>query len=169
MLKPLIVKENWNGGMSLNRRLANKNQTYKGSGVDPLIVEGYLANKVGLTRLTLSSSTDLGVEFQDIIYTQEGSDIYFAGEDTKIYTGESSLSVANDSAQAGIIRGLKEYKGYMYYPQDTTIGRSDLAGSPTYTDNWQSSNISNVAYKPMVISSDNSSAGSSLLLEMVNM
>lgn len=164
MLKPLIVKENWNGGMSLNKRLANKNQTYKGSGIDPLIVEGYLANKVGLTRLTLSSSSDLGVEFQDIVYTQEGSDIYFAGEDTKIYTGESSISVANDSAQAGIIRGLKEYKGYMYYPQDTTIGRSDLAGSPTYTDNWQSSNISNVAYKPLVISSDNSSTGSSLFI-----
>ena len=164
MLKPLIVKENWDGGMSLNDRLAKKNQVTRGSGVEQFLRPGYLANKVGLTRHTLSGNTDLGVEFQDILFTQKNSVLYYAGEDTKIYTGSGALSVANDSDQAGIIRSLKEYKGYMYYTQDTTIGRSDLAGSPTYTNNWQDSDISNVAYKPQVISGDNSSTGSSLFI-----
>ena len=154
MLKPLITIENWDGGQSLNDRIAAKNQLAIGSGIDPFLRRGYMANKVALTRMTLSSSVDTNVEFQDIIYAQEDSNVYLAGEDTIIYSQSSAgaIASAHDSAQAGAIRSLREYKGYMYYPQDTTIGRSDLAGSPTYTDNWQASNISNVAYKPIEVS-----------------
>lgn len=157
MLKPLITIDNWDNGMSLNDRVASKGQLARGSGLEQFLRNGYLANRVGVTRLTLSSSVDVNVVFNDILYSQEASTVYLAGGDTIIYSQNSSGTIASarDSAQAGGIRSLIEYKGYMYYPQDTTIGRSDLAGSPTYTDNWQASNIQNVAYKPLVVGADN--------------
>ncbi|WP_207785098.1 hypothetical protein, partial [Listeria monocytogenes] len=51
------------------------------------------------------------------------------------------------------IQELVEYKGYMYYAQNTTIGRSDL-NAPTYVDNWKTGLTSNP--HPMCISYDSS-------------
>lgn len=154
-MKPIIQKNNFTGGMTLNEKLVAKNQFHIGYGLDFTSRSGYLTNRPGFTRLTLSGSADVGLVFQGITYTTEDGNIYLGADNATLYLGSfGSIASTHASAQTGAIRGLIEYKGFMYYPQNTTIGRSDLAGSPTYTDDWKTG-LTNVDFHPMKVSADN--------------
>lgn len=161
MLKPLIQLNDFSGAMSLNDKIAAKNQVAIGYGMNPTLRRGYLTMRPGFVRMTLSSSSDIGVEFQDMLYAIEDGVLYFAGEDTKIYKSTGNLVVEHDSANSGAIRSLKEYNGYMYYAQETIIGRSSLAGTPVYEDTWLTTVVSggaameNKTFHPMEVSGDN--------------
>lgn len=162
MLKPLITIDDFKGGATLNEKLGRKDQFHLGRGLDFTSRQGFLTIRPAFTRMQLSSSTDVTTPMQGILYTLEDSNVYFGGDDTKIYkqTSTGSITSDNDSAETGAIRGLIEYKGHMYYPQDLSIGRSDLAGTPTYDDDWAKNGVSSVViqnstYKPLCISGDN--------------
>lgn len=157
MLKPIITLDDFKGGMTLNEKLGREDQFFSGYGTDFYSRPGYIAQRPGFTQMTLSASADIGVNFQAITYATENNLSYFGGENGTIYEKDTSISlkVAHASAQTGAIRSFAEYKGFLYYAQDTTIGRSDVVNAtPTYTDNWQTG-LNNTTYKPMQISGDN--------------
>jgi hypothetical protein len=145
MLNPLITIENWDGGSTLSERVGNKNQNFQGTTIDFDARKGYITCKAGYTRMSLSASTDIGVEIESMLYTGKDANRYFgtAASTGIIYsqTDSGTIASANDSANNSAISSLIEYNGYMYYTQAASIGRSDLAGSPTYTDNWQTTSL----------------------------
>lgn len=155
-MKPIIEIKEFKGGATLNEKLVGKDSFHTGRHIDFTSRMGFLTVRPGFTRMQISSSTDIGQPIQGILYATEGAIPYFGADNGTIYsqTSAGTITSANASSQTGAIRGLVEYKGFMYYPQDTTIGRSDLAGSPTYTDNWQTG-LTNVNYHPMHVSADN--------------
>jgi len=155
-MQPIIQIKDFKGGMTLNDKLGRQDQFHTGYHLDFYSRKGFLTVRPSFTRMTLSASADIGQPLQGILYTQEDGNIYFGADNGTIYnqTGAGTIASANASAQTGAIRGLVEYKGYMYYPQNTTIGRSDLAGTPAYTDNWQTG-LTNVNFHPMHVSADN--------------
>lgn len=155
-MQPIIQIKDFKGGMTLNDKLGSSDKFHTGFHLDFYSRKGFLTVRPGFTRMQLSSNTDIGQPLQGILYTQEDGNIYVGADNGTIYyqSAADTIASAHASAQTGAIRGLVEYKGYMYYPQNTTIGRSDLAGSPTYTDNWQTG-LTNVNFHPMFISADN--------------
>lgn len=155
-MKPIIEIKDFKGGMTLNEKLGGKSQFHIGKHLDFTSRKGFLTVRPGFTRMQLSASADIGQPIQGVIFTQEDGNVYFGADNGTIYSQSDTgtIASAHASAQTGAIRGLIEYKGYMYFPQNTTIGRSDLAGSPTYTDNWQTGLV-NVTSHPMHISADN--------------
>lgn len=156
MEKVLIEVNDFKGGMTLNEKLGKKDQFFFGYGLDFISHKGKITVRPDWKRMELSSSVDIGIDLASALFTAKDGNMYFGGEDAKIYKQTSSGTIAVDrtSGQTGIMRSLKEYKGYMYYPQNTTIGRSDLAGTPTYTDNWQTG-LENVTYHQQEISANN--------------
>jgi hypothetical protein len=146
MEKRLIDISDFKGGMSLNEKTGRKDQFAFGYGLDFLSYPGVLTCRPDWKAMALSSSVVLSMEFQDILFTGKDNNIYFGGEDTIIYKQTSTGDIASDhdSGQAGAIRSFQEFQAFMYYTQDTTIGRVDL-NSSTYTDNWQTG-LQSVSY-----------------------
>lgn len=153
-MKPIIQIQDFKGGMTLNDKLASKDQFHIGHGLDFYSRKGYLTVRPGFTKMTLSASEDIGQPIQGMLYATGNGTFYFGADNGTIYKQDTILTITSEhaSAQTGAIRGLVEYKGYMYYPQNTTIGRTDLAGA--WTDNWQTG-LTNVNFHPMKISADN--------------
>lgn len=155
MKNPLIQIDDFKGGMTLNDKMGRKDQFHTGSQIDFSSKVGYIAPGYGWTVMMYSSSQNLPTEYQSILYAMKDGNYYFGGEDTKIYkqTNSTTIDVEHDSTQAGKIRSLVEYNGYMLYIQDTTIGTSDLAGTPVYVDNFKTG-LTNDTYHPLFISAN---------------
>ena len=91
-----------------------------------------------------ASAKDSGSTVTDLIKwivpgTPHSTSYYFYGDTGKIYQRTSGgtwsvLSTINNSGG----QGLEVHDDYLYYTQDTQIGRYGLLwGSPSFTDNWQ--------------------------------
>lgn len=154
-MKPIIQIQDFKGGMTLNEKLASKDQFHIGYGLDFYSRKGYLTVRPGFSRMQLSGSTDIGQPMQGMLYATGDGGFYFGADNGVIYeqTDTGTIALERTSSQTGAIRGLIEYKGFMYYPQNTTIGRYEFA-TTTYTDNWKTG-LTNVNYHPMKISADN--------------
>jgi len=154
MKPPIIEINDFKGGMTLNEKLGRTDQFHIGYLLDFSSKPGYLAPGIGWTENLVGGSNPT-TEFRGIIQTIKDSNVWYGGEDKKLYTGLWSLTEQATSDQAGAIRGLIEYKNYLYYPQDTTIGRKDLsvAANLGFTHNWQTS-LTNASEHPMKVSAD---------------
>jgi len=151
----LIEINDFKGGATLNEKMGNTDQFHIGTNLDFGSKAGYLTCGYGWTNMQYSSSINMPTEFQCMLHAMKDGNFYLGGEDTKLYkmssTGE--IDVAVDSDQPGIIRSLAEYYGYLYYIQDTTLGRSDLAGTPNYDHDWQTG-LTTADYHSLFISAD---------------
>jgi hypothetical protein len=153
MKKPLILIDDFKGGMTLNPKMGRKDQFYKGWELDFRSRPGFLTTGHKWTTMEYSSSVELPTEFRSIIQAAYDGKYYFGGEDAKIYeqSASSTIIARLDSDQAGEIRDMEEYEDYMYYRQDTTIGRKSLAGQSDWSDavnNWQTGKT-NLTYAPI--------------------
>lgn len=159
MLKPLITIEDWSGGASYNPSKGKKNGYFTGTGVDHNTRSGYLT--------VLPSSSNYGGNggaqtVGDYIYcgvrTSRNGENYFGGSAGAIYRQDADPSVTldNTSTNNSNVSNMIEYKNYLYYAQNTTIGRGNLATSNPITcdHNWQTG-LTSSTWKPMVVSSDN--------------
>jgi len=154
MRPPIIEINDFSGGMTLNEKLGRTNQFHFGYGLDFSSKPGYLAPGIGWTENYLSGD-DPTTEFGGIVQTVKDGNIWYGGGNKKLYTGFWALTEQATSDQNGAIRGLIEYNGYLYYPQDTTIGRKDLNAveNSGFTHNWQTG-LTSAAEHPMKVSAD---------------
>ena len=151
MKKPLIEITDAKGGMTLNEKLGRSDQFYIGKQIDFSSKPGKITCDRNWENMEYSSSIDMPALFYDICVTS-GHDVYFGGSDTIVYKQDTigSIVLAHDSANTGAIQELKQYNGYLYFAQDTTIGRYDLTS--TWDDSWQTG--LNNAPHPMKVSAD---------------
>jgi len=152
MKKPLIEINDFKGGMTLNEKLGREDQFHIGYNLDFLSKPGKLTVGRGTTRMKFNGSYDIPTEFPWIV--QISTDIYFGGENGKIYKqdGISSIVEAHQDSNGNPIRGMIEYKGYLIWAANTTLGRFDL--SSTWTDSWQTG-LGYSDVHPMIVSADN--------------
>lgn len=153
MKKPLILIDDFKGGMTLNEKFGRADQFHIGSQLDFTSKIGKLAPGHAWGVMTESSNSYMPDEIGAMLFTQEDNQMYFGGDDAKIYKRSNSEAIVFETAsdQTGVIRGFKEHAGYMYYPQNTTLGRADLAGG--YEHDFQTGLTSNT-YHPMHVSVD---------------
>jgi len=157
MRTPIIEINDFKGGMTLNPKLGRADQFEKGWNIDFSSKPGFLAPGYAWQAHTYAGSTNLPTEFRHIIHTIRDGNIYLGGENTIIYyksTGET-IDIGADSDQTGMIKGMAEYKNYLYYAQDTTIGRKDLSVAVTagYTHNWQIA-LNTADFHPIFVSTN---------------
>jgi len=153
MKKPLIEIKDFKGGMTLNEDLGREDQFHIGYGLDFTSKPGRLTCGPDWTRMQYNASYDIPTQFNWILPTSNHN-LYFGGEDGKIYkqTDLGTIDVAHTSTDTGAVKGMEEYKDYLYWAQNTTIGRYDL--SSTWTDSWQTG-LSDSTFHPMKVSADN--------------
>jgi len=158
MKNPLIEINDWSGGMTLNEKMGKANQFHAGYGLDFSSKPGYLTCGVGFKYHKAAGVDSVQpTYFPAMCYTVYDDHFWLGGYDTKIYYNNSwAVTEATDSDQAGAIRSMAEYKNYLYYIQNTTIGRKDLsqAYNAGYTHNWQTG-LTSATYHPIKISANN--------------
>lgn len=154
MQSPIIKIEDWSKGVSLKGKGGAKQYRFSDN-INGYQQEGYLTQGQGKFTMLLSGDGDMGETAYSMIYALENLQLYFGATNAKIFkqTNSTSIALEHTSSETGTIQELVEYKGYMYYAQNTTIGRSDL-NAPTYVDNWKTGLTSNP--HPMCISYDSS-------------
>lgn len=154
MRKPIITIEDLSGGVSLSP-VGSRNQFMRGDYVDPFSQRRMITQTPAFTSVQYSGSTDINANIYSMVSTVTDGGCYFGATSGKIFklSGATDIGLEHTSSQTGTVVSMKEYKGYLYFAQDATLGRYDL--SSTWTDSWQSSNIQSSTYKPMEVSSDN--------------
>jgi len=153
MKQPLIEINDFKGGMTLNEKLGREDQFHIGYNLDFSSKPGKITNGRGTVRMRIGGSVDMPTQFPWIVQTSDHN-LYFGGEDTKIYkqSAMGTIIEAHDDANTGGIKGMIEYGGYLIWAGDTTLGRFDL--SSTWTDSWQTG-LTNARQHPMIVSGDN--------------
>lgn len=141
MAKKYLTIDKFNGGLSTGSRLGIEGSFYWGRGLnfkeDPDAITANMA--------AVKDSSTTVVDLPKWI-TSYASDIYAYGNVGKLYKRSSGTwalarTVANSTGQ-----GLELYADYLYYRQDSQIGRyGALSGSPSFTDNWQTSNVQTIS------------------------
>lgn len=154
MRKPLITIEDLSGGASLSP-VGSRNQFMRGGNVDPFSKRRMITQTPAFSSITYSASADINENIYSMVSTVTDGNCYFGATNAKIFklSAADTIGLEHTSAQTGTIVSMKEYKGYLYFAQNTTLGRYDL--SATWTDSWQSSNIQSSTYKPMEVAADN--------------
>ncbi len=154
MKAPLIEINDFKGGMTLSEKMGRTDQFHTGYQLDFSSKSGKIAPGYAWRTQVFDGNSYVPDEFQVILATEKDGELYFGADDTKIYRqlDSGTIEVAVDSNQAGAVRSLAEYEEYMYYSQDTTVGRSDLV-TPTYTHNWQTG-LNTATFHPIWVSSN---------------
>jgi len=155
MKTPIIQITDFKGGISLNDKFGRKDGFQKGNKADFGSKPGYIAPGYAWKKVQFGGADDMPTRFTKILHLTNG-DIYFGGEDAKIYknSGLNEIVLVRTSSQVGIVRDLAEYKDYLIYTQNATIGRyGPLSGTPSWTDNWQTGKAT-VSYHPILVSAD---------------
>ena len=155
MKNPILLIEDFKGGITLNKKLGRTDQFCFGRGLDFSSEAGYLTVGPAWTRTKNNVGGDfIATEFTHILHCIKDNNAYFLGENTIIYylDGSGQIVLAADSDQTGVFKGAAEYESYLYYAQNTTTGRKDLslAYNAGYTHNWQTLNSAD--YHPMKVS-----------------
>ena len=153
MKNPLILIEDFSGGMTLNEKKGRSDQFHIGNILDFSSKPGYLAPGYGWTNMKFSDSANMPCEFNWILGTTKQQQIYLGGDDTKIYkkTDTGNIELAHDDANAGGIRGLTEYKSYLLWMGSTTMGTFDFGS--TWTDSFKTG-FTTAYWHPMFVSAD---------------
>lgn len=142
----LLVIEDWIGGLADGDKKGLAGSFRYGKGLD------FKSNPDAITAelaLVKASSTNVTGMPKWIIYDGINNKVYAYCDDGKIHSSASSWTslrtVANSSGQ-----GLEIYNDYLYYTQNAQIGRyGSLAGSPSFTDNWQTSLDGTTSWRPL--------------------
>lgn len=136
----LIDIQDFKGGMTLNEKLGKEDQFDRGYQVDFESKKGMLGVGNDWVPITFSSG-NVTTYMQGMGYMTQDDNFYLGGDNAKLYyqNANTNFISSTNSNQTGAVRGLVEYNGYMYYPQNTTVGRKDLSLAVTngYTHNWQ--------------------------------
>ena len=138
-MKKLLIQKYFNGGISESEKEGTRGSFYFANNLD--IYSD--SSKLSLNPLTAKNSGTTVVDLVKWIKagTPYNTSTYFYGNAGHIYSRASNgtwadlRTVANSSGQ-----GMELYSDYIYYTQDTQIGRyGALSGTPSFTDNWQTS------------------------------
>jgi len=144
MEEPLIQISDFKGGMTLNEKMGRQDQFHIGKNLDFSSKPGYLSVGLDLGYVTFIDSANAPTEFPWIVSAGKDGNIYFGGDDGAIYNA-SGNSLHSDTVG---IKGMAEYKDYLYWARDTTLGRYDFSG--TWTDGWQTG-LTDADYHPMKV------------------
>ena len=157
MLKPIIQITDFKGGMTLNEKMGREDQFHIGYGLDFSSLPGFLTCGPEWIRLNVLGNVSAASDFQGIIRTVKDNRTWLGADNTNLYFASTTNAIisAADSNQGGPIRGLNEYENFLYYPQDTTIGRKALASATSagYTHNWQTG-LTDDIYHPIFTSAN---------------
>ena len=136
-MKYLTIDKFW-GGLADGSRLGVEGAFRFGQGLD------YKSNIDSITAdlaLAKNSSTNVTGLVKYIVYDPTGNKLYACDDGGKIYSSASSWTALQTTSNC-TGQGLEIYSDYLYYRQNAQIGRyGALSGSPSFTDNWQTSNV----------------------------
>jgi len=155
MYKSLINITDWSGGMTLNRHKGNANQFTVGYGSDFSSKKGTLSVGHAFEETPQADSNPFTTtEATYMLQTAKDGRGYLFGENTKIYyvsAGVARINEATDSTATGVFKGAMEYKDYLLYAQDTTIGNKALTAAvgSGWDFNYVSANVASVPYHSM--------------------
>lgn len=144
MNKALITMDDWSGGNTLNQQVGGKTNSFRSFGLDCVKRPGSILPSAAFQNITGGAGN-----FLDAMYGVTDGITYFC-DGIKIYTLSGANAVTATRTIGAI--GLREYLGYMYYPNGTQIGRYNM-GTPAYVDNWNTG-LSSTDHQ-MEISADN--------------
>jgi len=147
--EPIIQINNFSGGMTLNEKMGREDQFHIGKGLDFFSKLGYLTAGYAWRNMSYNASESLPAQFPWMLFANKDSKNYFGGDDNKIYRQKADDNTVIELANTALasIRGMAEYKDYLYYAQDTNLGRFNF--DATWTNNWQTLNTT--TYHPMVV------------------
>ncbi len=137
MAKKILTVKYFNGGIGDSDKEGIRGSFYLSTNLD-IFTEP--------TNITLNPATakNSGTTVVDLVKwiiagAPYDTNIYFFGSAGNFYSRSSAGSwskLRTVSACGG--QGMEIYDDYIYYTQDTQIGRyGPLSGSPSFTDNWQ--------------------------------
>lgn len=173
MKKPIILIDNFIGGMTLNSKMGRKDQFFLGDRLDFDGHQGKLTNGYSWRDVTLSAGT-ANNEFSVIVDTYNKTivnqlEIYFGNIDKKIYVTEPSSdssilyklrhTIANSASVTGVM-DMDEYNNFLLYSYSrdnvACIGKKDLTlhRSAGYTDIVFSASASINSFMPIKIGPD---------------
>lgn len=139
MAKQLYSVRNFNGGIAESSKAGSSpGAFYFGKRLNIFGDPGELTINPALAKVSGSTVVDL-VKWI-VSGTPHISKNYYYGDTGRIYesslTGGSWSSIRTVASSVG--QGLEVHSDYLYYTQNTQIGRYGLlSGSPSFTDNWQ--------------------------------
>ena len=131
-----LVIDSWFGGLSSGSRKGIEGSFLFGQGMN-------YKDDLDVFTANLALAKDSGSTVDQLVKFIESDgaqgDVYFYGATGDLYkrasagTWSLARAVANSKGQ-----GLAVYADYLYYRQNTQIGRYGLlSGAPTFTDNWK--------------------------------
>jgi len=137
MAKKILNQKYFFGGIAPSEKIGGMGSYYFGKGLNIFDEPSNMSILPAASKVSGSTVTDL------VKWIVSGSPYdtnkYFYSEGGKIYKETSGGSwstlrtIANSSGQ-----GLEIHDDYLYYTQDTQIGRyGPLSGSPSFDDDWQ--------------------------------
>ena len=151
MNKPLITIEDWSGGNTLNEEVARKNQSFRSFGLDLVSRPGSILTRQAYQEVTGATPSNKVVH--DAVYCINDANLYFAIDNgICIQISPNVIFSLHGSSNSSPITALREYNGFLYYFQSTTIGRYDL-NTLVFNDNWKTGITA--SSHPNEISSDN--------------
>lgn len=139
MARQLYTVRLFNGGIAESKKQgSSEGSFYFGQNLNIYGDPTELTINPALTKVSGSTVVDL-VKWI-VPGTPHVSKIYYYGDTGRIYesntSGASWSSIRTVSNSGG--QGLEVHNDYLYYTQDSQIGRYGLlSGSPSFTDNWQ--------------------------------
>jgi len=148
MKEPIIQIQDFKGGMTLNDKMGREDAFHIGKSLDFFSRIGFLTVGHAWKNITYAASESLPTEFNCMIYAKKDGKKYFGGNDGKIYreATDGTLEVVRTITGA-VIKGLAEYKDYLYYATDTALGKWDF--DATWNDSWQT--LNSVDWHHMII------------------
>ena len=143
--KDYIIIDNWLGGLSDGSRLGIEGSFRFGQGLDYKTTIDSVGANLALEKETGTTVTGL---IKWIVKNPSNEWVFFYDDGGKVYrrsSGGFSLlrTVANSGGQ-----GMEIYNDYIYYTQDSQIGRVDM-GSVTFTDGWQTGLNGTTEWRPI--------------------
>jgi len=141
-----ITFDSFSGGLSDGNRIGVSGSFLFGQGLN------FKDNPDQITA-NKAAVKNSGTTVTDLVkwISNDGTTTYFYGDAGKIYkrTSGGTWSLLRTVANSGG-QGLCVYDDYLYYTQDSQIGRyGALSGAPSFTDNWQTSLNGTTEWRPI--------------------
>ena len=158
MKKPIIIIDDFSGGMSLNDKRGGANQFHIGVNLDFSSKAGKLAPANAWVTMSNGVSAYVPDEFSDMIHVQNNTvsanPFFLGGDDATIYRNNTTTTIATAQVVSAAVKSMEEYGNYMYYSQaGGQLGRLNLSAS-TWESAWNTFSNTAQNYYPLHISAD---------------
>lgn len=146
-MKKYLVIDSWNGGLANGARLDTAGSFRFGQGLNFRDNPDAVTANYALAK----DSGDTVVGRVHWIVARDNGDLFCTDDGGKTYKRTAAGVWSNiNSPTNSKGQGLEIYADYLYYTQDSQIGRYGLlSGDPSATDNWQTSLDATTSWRPL--------------------